>query len=345
MTHRCTTPLLALVLFLLPASSLAGVSRVEGLGGIDLFTEDASNVFLNPAHAGAYADSAWFSLGVSGKGDVLGVDPHGGASVRIKDTVTLGLALNRSPLLYGFNNALWPVVEQYIEGGPGGVLSGPDGPAEQSAPLRFPVDFVFGVGDAFSKVRFGANLYYAFGVERDWVIDDSDQDDLESQIVVNRQTHLVNATLGLAIGTKADRARPEFWFRLGNLSAWQDELSTTETSDGETDTNVDRILALDQALRVGGGFRIHLGDSEAGVVVTPGLRYDISSGSYRFDDNLVSPDSVAEKATRDSMAHHLRLGSGLAWRGGGLLVQGTASLVLTARTPATTQRFRSRPRP
>jgi hypothetical protein len=65
--------------------------------------------------------------------------------------------------------------------------------------------------------------------------------------------------------------------------------------------------------------------------VTPGVQYDGAGGAFRYDDNLANPDTEAEKATRVADAHHGQVGVGVAWRGEGLLVQGTASLGMAAR--------------
>ena len=311
---------------MLPSLAAADAARVESLGGVGLFTEDPSFVFTNPSLIGSHSNRVWFSLGVTGADGVVGVDPHGGAAVTIKDTFTLGVVLNRSPTLYGFGAALWPVAQAYLPDGPGGPLQGADGPVESSEPLRFPLDLFIGFGDENSKTRFGMNFYYAGGSSRVWDIDDADQDDLEQESITRTQTHLFNATFGLSGGTLADRKRPEVWLRVGNLSAWQDIVATTETAPNTTDTVLDRVLALDRDLRVGGGFRLALGNAAEGVVVTPGLSYDFATGAFRFDDNLISPDSPAENSSRDTMAHDLKAGVGVAWRGDGLLVQGSAAV-------------------
>lgn len=306
----------------------AAGARLQALGGVDLLQEDSTNIFFNPGLLGQYSNRTWFSLGVTGADGVLGVDPTGGVAVRIKNVVSLGLALNRSPNLYGMDAALWPAALSYMPDGPGGILAGPDGPEVTTAPIRFPLDFFVASGDAYSKFRAGLNVYYAFGNQRDWDIDDSDQDELESVSIIKSETHLINATLGFTGGTIADKTRVDGWVRVGNMSAWQDQVDTTETGPGVEETTVDQIVALDGVLRIGGGVRAHLGDAAQGLVVTPGFRYDVALGAYRFDDNLVSPDSSAEQAGRDVTAHDLRAGVGLAWRGEGLLVQGTASLVV-----------------
>jgi hypothetical protein len=314
--------------FLVPNLAAADAARVEALGGVALFTEDSSFAFTNPADIGVFSNRAWFSLGLTGSGGVVGVDPHGGAAVTIKEVFTLGVALNRSPTLYGFDAALWPVALAYMPDGPGGPLGGADGPTETSEALRFPLDLFVGFGDESSKTRFGMNFYYAGGSSRVWDIDDSDQDDLEQSTVVGSQTHLFNATLGLSRGTRADRTRPEVWLRVGNLTSWRDSVSTVETSSGDADTVIDQVLALDRDLRVGGGARVKIGDASEGLVVSPGLTYDIAFGTFRYDDNLISPNSRAERSARDTVAHDLRAGVGLAWRGDGLLVQGSISAVM-----------------
>lgn len=316
------------LLVLAPNLAAADAARVESLGGVSLFTEDASFVFTNPAEIGAFSNRVWFSLGMTGSEGVVGVDPHGGAAVTIKEVFTLGVALNRSPALYGFDAAIWPVALAYMPDGPGGPLQGPDGPSQTSESLRFPLDVFFGFGDESSKTRFGMNFYYAGGSSRVWDLDDSDQDDLETSTVSGAQTHLFNATLGLSMGTRADRTRPEVWLRVGNLTAWQDTLSTVETAPNTTESIIDQVLALERDVRVGGGFRVKLGNATEGLVVSPALTYDAAFGSFRYDDNLISPDSRAERSARDAIAHEARAGVGLAWRGDGLLVQGSASVLM-----------------
>lgn len=321
-------PLIAVLA--VPGIASADRARVQSLGGVDLLIEDDSDIFLNPAHIGAYSNRAWFSLGVTGAGGTLGFDPHGGGAVRIRDVFNLGIVLNRSPQAYGFGNALWPVANAYIAGGPGGTLSGPDGPSEVTAPLRFPVDLFVGYGNRDTAFRAGVNLYYASGASRVWELEDNDQDGLENHGVVKTQTHLFNATFGVAVGRTTDRVRPEGWLRVGNMAAWSDEQSfRNATSTFEGDPVVDRIVSMDRDLRIGGGVRVPIGDATAlrGVVVTPALRYDVAFGSFRFDDNLVNPDSDAEQALRAATAHHVRLGVGVAGRADDLLVVGTASVV------------------
>ena len=318
---------IALVLALAPAA-LAQDARLESLGGVNLLVEDASNVFSNPALAGVYNNRVFFSLGIDGADGQVGLDPHGGGFVTIKDMVTLGLVLNRSPMNYGFGEALWPVANEYIPGGPGGILEGPDGPAEETAPLRFPADIFVAVGNPWSKMRLGLNVYYGGGVDRIWALDDSDQDDLEEGLVGKRQSHLFSTTIGFSGGSLADRTRGEAWVRVSLLSAWYDEQGYVEVTDGETEPTVDRVVALDKDLRFGGGVRLHLGDVEQGFVVTPGIEYDHALGVFRFDDNLVAPDSDAEKAQRNVTANYGRLGLGVAWRGDGLLIDGAVSLVV-----------------
>jgi len=312
----------------MPSVALADAARVQSLGGVSLFQEDSSFAFTNPSLIGNYSNRAWFSLGVTGGDGLVGIDPHGGAAVSIKDVLTLGVDLNRSPTLYGFDAAIWPVAQVYLPDGPGGPLQGAAGPVEQSEPLRFPLDLFIGVGDENSKFRFGMNFYYAGGSSRVWDIDDSDQDDLQQESVVRTQTHLFNATLGVSGGTAADRVRPEGWLRVGNLSSWSDAVATTETAPNTTDTVVDTVLALDRDLRVGGGFRVLVGNAAEGLVVTPGVRYDFATGAFRYDDNLVSPNSAAETASRDATAHDIKAGLGLTWRGDGLLIQGSAAFGL-----------------
>ena len=330
---------LVFCLVLIPSLALADAARVQSMGGVSLFQEDSSLVFTNPSLIGNYSNRAWFSLGVTGGDGLVGIDPHGGAAVSIpirieylgdlkeelvvKGVVTLGVVLNRSPSLYGFDAAIWPVAEVYLPDGPGGPLQGAAGPVEQSEPLRFPLDLFVGFGDQNSKFRFGMNFYYAGGSSRVWDIDDSDQDDLQQETIVRTQSHLFNATLGFSGGTRADRVRPEAWFRVGNLASWHDAVSTTEIAPDDTDTLVDTVLALDRDLRLGGGFRILLGNAEEGLVVSPGVSYDFATGAFRFDDNLVTPNSADEHASRAAMAHDLKAGLGLSWRGDGLLVQGS----------------------
>ena len=326
-----TLPLIAVLAA--PGTASADRARVQSLGGIDLLIEDNSDIFLNPAHIGAYSNRAWFSLGVTGSGGTLGFDPHGGGAVQIRDVFNLGVVLNRSPQAYGFGNAMWPVANAYIAGGPGGVLSGPDGPSETTAPLRFPVDLFVGYGNRDTAFRFGANFYYAGGASRVWEVEDSDQDGFENSGVTKTQTHLFNATVGVAVGRTTDRVRPEGWIRVGNLAAWADEQNFRGSATGE-DPITDRILAMDQDLRIGGGVRVPIGDATAlrGVVVTPALQYDVAFGKFRFDDNLVAPDSDAELAERAATGHHLRVGAGVAGRADDLLVVGTASIVTTILT-------------
>ena len=321
--------LLLVVLLLLPTTASAGPARLESLGGQGLFLEDGSNVFTNPALLSFYGNRAWFSLGVVGdESSTTGVrlDPHGGAAVRIRDVVTLGAVLNRDPELYGFSNALYPTMRAYMPDGPGGLLAGPEGPAQATAPLRFPVDILLAIGDAYAPVRFGLNVYYAGGVVNEHVLNDSDRDGLETTSEINQQTHFINTTLGLSLGNPAERTRGEVWFRVGNLSAWYDEVTQRQTSPTEYEPITDRIVSLDRDVRVGAGFRLHLGDALTGVVVTPGLTYDAAFGSYRFDDNRVNPDSDAEKALREVQSHDLKAGVGVAFRRDELLVQGSASV-------------------
>ena len=327
-----------LFLLCLPTAAHADTARLQALGDADLFIEDSSNVFTNPALMARYSNRAWFSLGVevpsfTPEGLATSrVSPLAGAAVRIKKVVTLGIVLNRDPQLYGFGNALWPVLTQYMPHGPGGLLEGPAGPAETTAPLAFPLDFFFAAGDEYSPLRVGLNLYYAGGNSRDWSIDDNDRDDLEEVLVVSKETHLFNATIGVSGGSMADRVRPEGWVRVGFASAWHDEHGDFETTDAGTEPTVDRILALDRDVRVGGGFRVHIGDADRGIMVSPGIQYDVANGAFRFDDNLVNPDGPDELALRDVLAHDARVGLGLGYRAEDLLVQGSLSLRLRALT-------------
>lgn len=324
MPHRMIG-LIALGL-LLAAPAHADTARLQALGDVGLLTEDSSNVFQNPALIGNYSNRVWFSLGVQVGGPTVTLSPLGGGAIRIKDVLTLGVVLNRHPTLYDFGAGLWPVMQVYMPTGPGGVLEGPAGPSEESAPLRFPVDLFAGVGDRYSPLRLGVNVYYGVGASRDWLVEDRDGDDLEESSVVRRQTHLFNGTVGVSGGSIADEVRPEGWIRVGYMSAWHDEVAEIESSPGTFDPTIDRILAMDRDLRVGGGFRIHLGDVDQGVVVTPGFRYDGAGGAFRFDDNRVNPDSPAERAERNAEAHDAEVGVAVAWRGEGLLVQGSAAL-------------------
>ncbi|HCP47743.1 MAG TPA: hypothetical protein DIU15_17010, partial [Deltaproteobacteria bacterium] len=196
-----------LVSLSMPTSASSAGARLQSLGGVDLLQEDSTNIFFNPGLLGQYSNRTWFSLGVTGADGVLGMDPTGGVAVRIKNVVSLGLALNRSPNLYGMDAAVWPALHAYMPDGPGGLLVGPAGPEVATAPLRFPLDFFVASGDAYSKFRMGVNVYYAFGSQRDWDIDDSDQDELESVSITKAQTHLINATLGFTGGTIADKTR------------------------------------------------------------------------------------------------------------------------------------------
>ena len=315
--------LAALSLLALPATASADRARVQSLGGVDLLMEDDSNIFINPAHVGQYSNRVWFSLGVTGSGGAIGFDPLGGGTVQIRRLLNLGVVLNRSPLQYGFDKAIWPVAEAYIPGGPGGTLSGPDGPAEPTAPLRFPVDLFVSYGNRDTPVRVGVNVYYAGGVQRDWEVEDDDQDRIDDQQVQKLHSHLVNVTLGVAGGRSTDRVRPEGWLRVGLLTAWSDE----QGFRGE-DPTLDRILSLDRDLRVGIGGRVHIGDPTTlrGVVVSPAIRYDIAGGAIRFDDNRVNPDSDAEQMIRRAFGHSVSLGVGVSGRVDELRVVGTAAV-------------------
>ena len=324
--HRSSFGLIALAL-LWAAPAHADISRLQAIGDVGLLTEDSSNVFTNPALMGTYSNRVWFSLGVDvSAGPTVSLSPLGGGAIRLGDVVTLGVVLNRAPTLYDFDAAIWPVMLAYLPGGPGGPLVGPAGPSEQSAPLRFPVDIFAAIGDRYSPLRLGLHVYYGVGANRDWLVEDRDGDELEESSVVRRQTHLVNATIGVSGGSVADKVRPEGWIRVGYMAAWHDQVAEAETSPGTFEPSIDRILAMDRDLRVGGGFRIHLGDAEQGVLVTPGFRYDGAGGVWRFDDNRINPDSPAELAERVAEAHDAEAGVGVAWRGDGLLVQGTATL-------------------
>jgi hypothetical protein len=323
----------ALPLLLLPVPAKAGAARLQALGGVDLLTEDDSGALTNPALLPQYSNRAWFSLGLTGGGGTVGLDPHGGASVRIKQIVTLGVVLNRSPQSYGFGRALWPAALAYMPQGPGGDLMGSDGPVETSAPLRFPVDLFAAIGDMYAPLRLGLNLYYAGGSTRSWIVDDSDQDSLEDDERMSAQTHLFNATIGVSGGAAGTRVRPQGWIRVSNMAAWVDQVGKREISNDDSlsdedrfDSFEDRILSMDRDLRIGGGLRVHIGDPEQGLCVTPGLRYDMASGAFRFDDNMANPDSPDEDALRDALAHDAQIGVGVAWRNDGLLVQGTAAL-------------------
>jgi hypothetical protein len=327
---------LALLALLLPASALGGPARLESLGNEGLFLEDSSNVFTNPALLAFYGNRAWFSLGVSGDtSEGVRLDPHGGASITIRDLVTVGAVLNRSPTLYGFSDALYPTMFKYLPLGPGGPIAGPDGPTETTAPLRFPVDIFVAVGDVYAPVRFGFNVYYAGGSTDEHILTVYDEEqDLENDSRIGRRTHLINTTLGLSMGNPADRTRGEFWFRVGNMTAWYDEVTQRQISANDYEPITDRILSMDRDLRVGAGFRLHLGDSLSGLVVTPGLKYDVALGSFRFDDNRVSPDNDAEKALRETTSHDIKAGVGLAFRRDDLLVLGSVGLF--ARNTTTT---------
>ena len=331
------TTLLVLALSLLPASAMAGPARSEAFGGLDLFYEDSSNMFTNPALAATYGNRVWFSLGANGSlGGLPLVDPHGGGSVRIKDAVTLGIVLNRSPRLYGFDQAMWPVLEAYVPGGLGTDLEGADGPSEATAPLRFPLDLFIALGNPYSRLRAGLNVYYAGGSSRDWTIDDEDDDGVQEIEVINQQTHLWNVALGVAIGAPDDAVRPEISLRIGMLSAWHDERQGTGDGSGDgdaiTDVSVDRILSLDRDLRVGGALRVHLTTPVAGLQAVPALQYDFATGAFRYDDNMVNPDSDAELSTRVAQAHDARLGLGLNFTRDELLVHGSISGGVRART-------------
>lgn len=324
--HRlCSAAALSLGSLIATAAS-AQDARLESLGGVDLLVEDSSNVFSNPALAAVHGNRVFFSLGIDGSGDHVALDPHGGGLVTIEDMVTLGVVLNRSPLAYGFDRALWPVMLQYMPDGPGGILEGPDGPSDTTAPLRFPADVFLAVGNPWSKLRLGLNLYYAGGSERDWIEDDSDQDRLVEGGDFKRETHLFGVTIGLGAGSLAERTRGEAWVRVGYMSAWFDEQRSMEVAENEAEPTADQVVAMDRDVRLGGGVRFHLGDVEQGFVVTPGIEYDHAFGAFRFDDNMVDPDSDSEKAQRDVVANDGRAGVGVAWRRDGLLVDGTVSL-------------------
>jgi hypothetical protein len=340
-TRRPFLSLTTLLLGLLLAPSvLAQDARLESLGGIDLLIEDDSNVFTNPALAAIHSNRVFFSLGIDADGNGVGFDPHGGGFVRIRDVVTLGVVLNRSPREYGFDRAMWPVMAQYMPAGPGGLLEGPDGPVEETAPLRFPADIFIAFGNPWSKLRLGINIYYAGGATRQWDIDDSDQDQLIEEMVTRKQTHLISGTVGLSGGSLADRTRGEGWVRVSFLSAWHDERGCIQTAavsgmnscigfeGDEVEPTIDQVVALDRDLRIGGGARLHFGDAEQGFVLSPGVEYDYAQGVFRFDDNMVAPDSDAENALRNAHGHDFRGGLGVAWRGDDLLVSGTASIVV-----------------
>lgn len=320
----------ALMLLAMPGLASADRARVQSLGGVDLLMEDESNLFINPAHISSYSNRAWFSLGVTGSGGAVGFDPMGGGSIQIKELFNLGLVLNRSPRAYGFDHAMWPVLEQYIPEGPGGTLSGPEGPSETTAPLRFPVDLFIAYGNRDTPVRVGVNLYYAGGAMRDWSIEDNDEDGFDDSSVIKQQTHLFNVTFGVAGGRHTDHIRPEGWLRAGVISAWSDRQSFRQDATGETPT-VDRILSLDRDLRIGGGARVHIGDPSSlrGIVVSPAVRYDVAFGSFRFDDNLINPDSDAEEAIRRATGHNLQVGVGVAGRVDELRIIGTAAINAT----------------
>ncbi len=320
---RCLV-LAALILF--PALAQAQEARLESLAGSQLLVEDASNLFMNPALAGIYRNRVFFSLGVTRGDGLTGFDPHGGAFIGLAPEVTLGIVLNRSPGNYEFGNAFLPVLGAYLPEGPGGPLEGPDGPVEASAPLRFPADLFLSFGTPWSKLRLGFNLYYAGGATREYIVEDPDQDTDVEEFISKAQTHLISGTVGLSGGSLADRLRAEGWVRLTFASAWNDQTAFDEASD-PTET-VDRITSMDRDLRFGGGARVHIGDVEQGFVVSPGVQFDHALGVFRFDDNLVSPNSDAEKAQRNASANHAKLGLGLAWRGGDLLVNGTAALAV-----------------
>lgn len=311
-------------LLLVPALAQAQEARLDSLGGNQLLVEDASNLFMNPALASVHDNRLFFSLGVTRGGGITGFDPHGGAFIGLTDEVTLGVVLNRSPANYGFGNAFLPVLGAYLPEGAGGPLEGPDGPVETSAPLRFPADVFLSFGNPWSKLRLGFNLYYAGGASREYIVDDSDQDTNVEEIISKAQTHLISGTVGLSGGSLADRLRGEGWVRVTYATAWNDQTGFDEASDpSET---VDRIVSMDRDMRIGAGGRIHIGDIEQGFVVSPGIQFDHAFGVFRFDDNLVAPDSDAENAQRNASANNARLGVGVAWRGGDLLVNGTAAL-------------------
>lgn len=316
----------------------AGPARSEAMGGVDLFYEDSTNVFTNPATFASHSHRLWFSLGGAGAvGSLPSFDPHGGVSVRIRNVVSLGLVLNRNPNLYGFGAALMPVANQYIDGGPGGVLEGADGPSETTEPIRFPLDFFVGLGDPWSRLRVGLNVYYGGGSNRSWTIDDEDNDGVQDIEIIRKQTHLWNVAFGLSGGAEGAAVRPDVWLRIGMLSAWHDERSGSgpggssgSASDGITDVRSDRILSLDRDIRIGLGARAHLATPVTGLSVVPALQYDVAIGAIRFDDNMVNPDSDAELSQRAATGHEARAGLGLTWNHDDLLVHGSLSAAVTA---------------
>lgn len=331
--------LLAAASLLPVGSAVAGPARSEALGGLDLFYEDAVNIYSNPGTFAQHGHRIWFSLGGAGTaGGLPSFEPHGGVAVRIRNVLNLGLVLNRSPEAYDFGAALWPVVDAYIPGGPGGELSGADGPSESTEPIRFPVDLFVGFGDPWSRLRVGLNIYYGGGASRTWTIDDEDNDGVQDIDIVRKQTHLWNVALGLSGGAEGAAVRPELWVRIGMLSAWHDQRSGlgesgagTSSEDGITEVTSDRILSLDRAVRIGLGARAQLATPIQGLTVVPGLRYDFATGAFRYDDNMVNPDSDAELSQRAATAHDLRGGLGLSWTQDDLLVHGSVSVATTIR--------------
>ena len=322
------TSLLLPVAALTFASSPAwgGPARADALAADDLLVEDSSNIYLNPAHVVGYGNRAWFSLGLAGTGSSFTLSPHGGAAVRIKDSVTLGLVLNRATSLYAFDAALMPVYGAYVTGG---VLAGPAGNVADIPPMRFPLDFFAGFGSASGPFRAGLNVYYAGGTQHDWNLSDYDDDGIADTDLQRAQTHLLNATVGVQGGAPTDRTRAEGWFRLGWATAWHEHRVFAEAEDGtDHEDFVDQVTSMDRDLRFGGGFRIHLGDPHRGFVVTPGFRYDVASGAFRFDDNMESPDSLDEQALRQATAHDALAGLAVAWRADDLLVRGDVQLGL-----------------
>jgi hypothetical protein len=320
---RCFV-LAALILF--PAVAQAQGARLEALGGSQLLVEDASNLFMNPALAGIYRNRVFFSLGVTRGEGLTGFDPHGGAFIGLAPEVTLGIVLNRDPGSYEFGNAFLPVLGAYLPEGPGGPLEGPDGPVETSAPLRFPADLFLSFGTPWSKLRMGFNIYYAGGATREYTVEDPDQTTDVETLILKAQTHLISGTVGVSGGSLADTLRAEGWVRVTLASAWTDQTGTDESLE-EPET-LDRITSMDRDLRLGAGMRVHIGDVEQGFVVSPGFQFDTAFGVFRFDDNLVDPDSEAEDVQRNASANDAKVGLGLAWRGSDLLVQGTAALAV-----------------
>ena len=300
-------PLVALLL-LAPASASADRARLQALGGVDLYAEDSANIFTNPGLIGQHTDRAWFSLGVSSLYSTV-FDPLGGAAIRLGPAVDLGVVLNRSPQSYGFDDAMWPIATLYMPSGPGGILQIPGAPTAATAPLRFPIDLFLGFGRREAPVHVGVNLYYAGGTRRSSSAVSPEGAVEETEVLSTQQSHLIHLAIGVATRT-TDLVRPEVWVRGGNLfvNARDDAVvGQSELLEGETVT--DRVMALSSDVRVGGGVRVHVGDADAALIVSPTIKYDMALGWYHYNDEFESSD--AERLNHAPTAHNLQAGVGI----------------------------------